>query len=258
MELRMNADITDLLKNWKYDPTSNVRKIVARDGKEKLQVRLPLGIEQYEVEGRPDGERPFSHESYLDYFDALLKKHVERHESDEGFSLDSSDCANLADEGLLYYYRYVLFFQMQDYVNTMRDTARNMRMFDFVKKHAAADADREVLEQYRPYIIRMNTMAKSLWSVKLQEYNEALRYVAEGVGAIEALEDIDNPVFAYEKNRSHKILVDLQNDIRKHKPLSTLEKLQRQLQRAVKNENYERAAELRDRIKAMKSRRKRS
>jgi len=256
--LRMEVDITDLLKNWKYDAASNVRKIVGRDGKEKLQVRLPLGIEQYEVEGRPDGERPFGHVSYLAHFSALLKEHIEKHKSDEGFTLDSDDCANLTDEGLLYYYRYVLFFQIQDYAHTIRDTARNIRMFDFVKKYAASDADREALEQYRPYIIRMSAMAKSLASVKRKAYNEALRHVAEGIAAIDALEDIDNPVFTYEKNRSRKILVDLQKDIKRHKPLSALEKLQRQLQRAVRSENYERAAELRDRIRTMKSRKKRS
>jgi hypothetical protein len=186
----------------------------------------------------------------------MLKKHIDKHNTDEGFSLSSSDCASLADEGLLYYYRYVLFFQIQDYVNTIRDTARNIRMFDFVRKYAAAEGDKEALEQYRPYIIRMNAMAKSLWSVKLQEYNEALGYLSEGIETLEGLEDIDNPVFTYEKNRSHKILVDLQKDIEKHKPLSALEKLEKQLDRAVKVENYERAAELRDRIRAMKSRKK--
>ena len=34
------------------------RKIVGEDGKEKLQVRLDLGLLQMELNGRPDGERP--------------------------------------------------------------------------------------------------------------------------------------------------------------------------------------------------------
>jgi hypothetical protein len=252
----MGQDITELLRKWEYDPSDNVRKIVAKDGKEKLQVRLPLGIEQYEVEGRPDGRRPSGHESYLDYYRELLKKHIAKHKGDTGFSLDSDACGHLTEEGILYYYRYVLFFQVQDYVNTIRDTDRNIRMFDFVKKYAASDGDRVALEQYRPYIIRMNTMAKALWSVKLREYDEALRYAAGGIEDIENLEEMDNPIFVYERNRSLKILRDLEKDIRKNKPLSAIERLERQLARAVRSENYERAAEIRDRIKAMRFRKK--
>lgn len=40
--------------------------------------------------------------------------------------------------------------------------------------------------------------------------------------------------------------------IEEHKPLSPLEKLERNLQRAIENQRFERAAELRDRIRALR------
>ena len=42
-------------------------RITLADGREVMQVRLPLGIEQYELSGRPDGHRPHDAESAFDY-----------------------------------------------------------------------------------------------------------------------------------------------------------------------------------------------
>ena len=251
-------DITDILKEWEYNPADNTRKIMGEDGLEKLQVRLPLGIEQYEVNGRPDGMRPFGKESYLDYYEEMAAQYIEKNNTDEGFGLESEDCMRLAEEGIFYYYRYVLFFQIQDYVNTIRDTERNSRLFDFVKKYAVSDADKEAMEQYQPYIIRMGSAAKALWNVKLEQFDEALRRVCEGIREIEMLGEVSNSVFVYEKKRSLSILREMEKEIRKQKPLSKLEKLQKQMARAVKRENYEKAAELRDVIRVLKSARKSS
>ena len=43
------------------------REVRARDGRNVLQIRIELGLLQLEVEGRPDGVRPHSFPTYLDY-----------------------------------------------------------------------------------------------------------------------------------------------------------------------------------------------
>ena len=43
-------DVRRLLENWPYDPDKNIRVLRGRDGRELLQVRLPLGLEQYELD----------------------------------------------------------------------------------------------------------------------------------------------------------------------------------------------------------------
>src|SRR3954449_3782421 len=66
-------DIAPVLNGWDYEAGAiNVRKITGLDGREKLQMRLDLGLLQMELTGRPDGHRPHGRESYLAYFEEQL------------------------------------------------------------------------------------------------------------------------------------------------------------------------------------------
>ena len=87
---RMDFDISHLLDQWEYQPGQVVvRRFKAKDGREKIQLRVDLGLLQMNAEGRPDGKRPFGHPSLLEYHRARLHKHVAAHDgSDEGFKLE--------------------------------------------------------------------------------------------------------------------------------------------------------------------------
>src|SRR4051812_35788006 len=66
----MRRDIDEALQSWPFDPGSGevvARQIKARDGRTVLQIRVELGLLQLEVEARPDGVRPHSFATYLDY-----------------------------------------------------------------------------------------------------------------------------------------------------------------------------------------------
>ena len=247
----MDYDISEVLKAWKYDRLNNIRKIRGNDNKEKIQIRLPLGIEQFEVDGRPDGKRPYGKESLLEYYRAKAEVYKKRRGTAEGFGLTGEDCSRLYEEGLLYYYRYVLFFQLRDYERVVRDTQRNIEYFDFVNKYAIEEEDRLTLEQYRPYIIRMNALGKGLAHVERKEYEEALKKIEEGIRAIDSLPDMENATFTYEKGRSLDLLRGMAKELVGNRPLSEKEKLQKKLQEAIEQENYERAAQLRDRIQKL-------
>ncbi len=247
----MNIDISGILDDWEYDPAKNVRKILGADGKEKLQIRLELGLLQMEIDGRPDGKRPHSKQSYMEYYESLLEKHTAEYGSDDDFKLTSEDCENLRKEGLMYYERYVIFFQIGDYARTKRDTERNLRYFDFVKKYAEDEKDILYLEQYRPYLIRMSKAAAGLLYVQQKNYDRALKEIEDGIKQINALTDIDSSTFSYEKKRSLSILQGMITEIKKKKPLSEIELLQKKLQRAIEEERFEDAAKLRDQIQKM-------
>jgi len=248
----MNPDISHILRSWEYSQ-NNIRKIVGLDGTEKLQVRLPLGIEQYEIDGRPDGKRPRGKDSLLQCYKAKLERHVKRHGTDEGFALTRSDAAKLREEGVLYYFRYVLFFQIGEYKRTIRDTQLNSERFDLIEHYAKHKSDREPLQEYRPYILRMNRAARALLSAEAGAFDQALGHLADGIRRIESLTAIDNPNFVYERNRSIHILRGMEKEIRARKPLSRAERLARQLQKAVREEDYEKAAKLRDAIRKLES-----
>ena len=62
----MDFDISPLLDHWAYKPGQVVvRKFKGKDGKEKIQLRVDLGLLQMNAEGRPDGKRPFGHNSLV-------------------------------------------------------------------------------------------------------------------------------------------------------------------------------------------------
>ena len=67
----MSQDIQRLLDDWEFEPDQlQVRFITGDDGREKIQMRIDLGLIQLELSGRPDGERPEGHESLLEFYEA--------------------------------------------------------------------------------------------------------------------------------------------------------------------------------------------
>jgi len=60
----MSFDISHILEQWDYQPGQvAVRRFNGKDGVEKIQLRLDLGVLQMNSEGRPDGKRPLANRS---------------------------------------------------------------------------------------------------------------------------------------------------------------------------------------------------
>ena len=237
-------EISDVLREWPYDPERNVRRITASDGSEKLQVRLPLGIEQYELDGRPDGRRPEGCESYLDMF-------LERFKAEGGARmLSPEECALLYEEGVLYYFRYLLCFQIGDYDRVARDTRRNLRMFDLVHELGGRDEDKVKVDQYRPYVLRMLASALAMRYAGHGDVENAVGALNNAISEIERIEHVPGATFAMEKRRSLSLLRAMVEEMREQAPSET-DQLRRRLKAAVEAEQYERAAKLRDVLRVM-------
>jgi len=244
-------DLRETLKSWPYDPENDARVSTGKDGRPILQVRTPLGIEQMEMDGRPDGIRPHGVESNLEFHLKRLEQ-VKTAGKEDDFKLDASACAELFNEGMLYYFRYVRLFQLRDWARTVRDTSRNLRVFDFVHCHAEREEDQQFLEKWRPYILRIHCSASALAELDKQNFDKALRLLADGLRKIEDLNEMDDETFAFERERSLTALQELSDQIGKARPLTKLERLEKQLHKAVDSQEFERAAELRDQIRELK------
>lgn len=246
-----SVDLRRILDGWPYDPDKDARIAHGDDGREILQVRTPVGLEQYEVDGRPDGAHPHEMDSALDYY--LRRFEQARKAGKEAqFELGPRECTELFNEGTLYYFRYVRLFQLKDWVRTTRDTARNLQLFDLVHRYARREEDQQFLEKWRPYILRVNSSAAIMLELDRHAYDQALRLAQEAIRQIEGLEEMEDESFRYERERSLTALRELAEQIQKNRPLSELEKLEHQMRRAVERQEFERAAQLRDRIRAMK------
>ena len=179
-----NLDLNDLLEGWPHEPGQvKARKILGRDGCEKIQLRIDLGLIQMELHGRPDGHRPHGFESLLHYHQA---KATTAKSGPQKYSLSESDVTALQHEGVQYYHRYLSLFQLRDFQNVVRDTERNLEMFDFVSEHSADEDSKWALEQFRPYVIMMNTRARASLELKDGHTAEAVKLIESGKEKIEA------------------------------------------------------------------------
>lgn len=251
----MDFDISQLLDHWQYQPGQViVRRFKAKDGKEKIQLRVDLGLLQMNAEGRPDGKRPFGHPSLLEYYQARLYKHVAAHDgSDEGFQLNAEDCAKLQLEALQYHHRYICLLQLEDHSAVIRDAERNLNVFDFVSKHAENEELAWSLQQFRPQLLMVLTRARGSEAVKANDYSMAIQHIEAGLEQIRAFYREHGRSEASESGPEVQSLEAWLEEIRAERPLSRREQLERALQDAVRAEDYEKAAKMRDALRNLKS-----
>jgi len=245
----MIEDIGPILQNWEYIPNDiNVRIVDGLDGRQKLQMRLDLGLLQMELDGRPDGQRPHNFDSYLSYYEDKAKRYENRKRKKK-FVLTAMDCFKLQQESIQFYHRYLGLMKLGDYARVARDTLRNLRVFDFVSQYAETEDLIWSFEQYRPYVIMMYTRAVSSMSMEKENYDEALHFIQQGMEKIEAFYEKYEDKEFNEERYELGFLKQWAEEIDGKKPLSERERLSRELERAIQLERYEQAAILRDKLK---------
>jgi len=113
----------------------------------------------------------------------------------------------------------------------------------------------EQLEKWRPYILRMNASAAGMLALEKGAHAGALKIVNAGIQRIESLDEMNDETFEFEEHRSVAALRELAAQIEQNKPVSPLEQLERQLHDAVARQDFERAAQLRDRLRELRGQR---
>ena len=251
----MNFDISHLLDQWDYSPGQPaVRKFTGRDGVEKIQLRVDLGLLQMNSEGRPDGKRPLGHASLYDYFQSKLYKHLAANKgSDAGFQLSPDDCAKLQLEAFQYHNRYNCLLQLKEYAAVVRDTERNIAVFDFVEKHAENEDMAWALQQFRPQLLMVHTRALAGESLAAHDYAAAIKQIEEGLAKIREFYRDNSRGDLPEQSSEMSYLKTWLEEISAQRPLSKRERLERALDEAVTNEDYEKAAQMRDALRNLKT-----
>jgi len=245
----MNLDLNDLLRDWPHEPGQiKARKITGSDGREKVQLRIDLGLIQMEVNGRPDGKKPFGCESLLVHHQVRAQEKEQKAEA--RYILTPEECSEMQQEGIQYYHRYISLFQLNDFSGVIRDTQRNLDMFEFITKHVERDDIVSSFSQFKPYVLMMNTRAKAAIELEREDFSAAERRILSGIEKIrDYFEKNNNPEIA-PQSPEIIFLEEWLNEIRAKRPLSKLEVMQKEMETAIAREAYERAAELRDAIKA--------
>jgi hypothetical protein len=245
----MSKDISRILKEWPYTPDGDsVRTIVGDDGRERIQRRIDIGVLQIHADGRPDGQSPRGFPSLYEYYQHEAKTY-ESDLPDRVFRLSSQDCEALQAEALIYYQRRLCFFELKDYARAALDARRNLEVFAFVKRYASEEQDILAMDQYRAFVIFHRAKAEFLGALKAKNYK----------AAVEAIEAGDSEVREFFREYGREDLIDTSEELRqlrewrkkadRLRPVSPREKLERELQKAVEREDYERAAQIRDELR---------
>jgi len=246
------ADLTESLRSWPIGgnrPT--VRMIRTASGERAVQVRLELGILQLALNGRPDGRRPHGADSLLDWHLARLEAYRRRAGSDQDMHLTSKDCDALRNEGVQVYHRYVALFALEEYEAVVRDTGRNLRMFDLCRAFGASQGDRTVLEQFRPFVVMMRARAEAAIGLAGGDARQALLAVDRALAELRTHFDDQGPMGGFEQSSEVTLLRGMRDALVPRLPASQRSELEERLRRAVDAENFELAAILRDELRAL-------
>lgn len=249
----VNFDISELLNQWPYEPGKvMVRKFQGEGGVEKIQLRLDLGLLQMNAVGRPDGKKPFGHESLLEHYETKYQRHLEQRENQEDrFTLDADDCSRLQQEAIQYHHRYICLFYLGEYDGVIRDTNRNLRAFDFARLHAESEELAWSLQQFRPQLLMMNTRAHAAKKLEANDYETAISVLEGGLNNIRSFySEFSKPELLEQSGELQSLEIVLE-EVRMQKPLTERERLQQELDEAVRQENYEKAARVRDRLRKL-------
>jgi hypothetical protein len=250
----MSQDISSIVSGWPYDSNEvRARWIQAADGSRKIQLRLDLGVYQMEIEGRPDGLRPRGVASLLDFY-LDVESRAPNHTLPAPLDFDA--CAELQQEVMQYYYRIMAFYALGVYDGVVRDSNHNLDLIDIVSEYALDDEVAWQFMQLYPYMRMMNARALAEVSMRQNRFPEAAAAVREALGDLESFfaenyepaNEDGTPVPPPPELESMK---ELLAQIDRRRPRSEAETLKEQLARAVELENYEKAAFLRDQLKAL-------
>jgi hypothetical protein len=255
----MVNDITKILEGWDYEPDEvSVRIVEGDDGQEKVQLRIDLGLLQMEISGRPDGQRPKGCCSWLDYYEQKRNEHNATNPDGVPFELGDEDCGRLWREGVQFYHRYLSLWHLRRYDLCERDTARNLRLFAFVRANAREDRNKLHFDQWRPYVTMMHTRAIATPLHRDDRNEEALAAIERGIGAIrdfleeyghaDEAEDCDELTSLVQWRE--KLLLE-KKTAAAGEPGEVIDILRGKLKAAVTSEQFEEAARLRDEIRRL-------
>ena len=191
------------------------------------------GSGRHRLRPRPGGRRPHNCESLLEYH---RKRAIRAKQKGEAYELTPEQCAELQQEGIQYYHRYLSLFQINDFEGVVRDTQRNLDLFSFVNEHTDREDFSWGMQQFRPYVLMMNTRAKA--SMFLARENLPMPWRKLSTVAKRSWIFCRNRTFRNWSSKSAEIafLDEWLDEVKAKRPLSKLEIMQREMETAIAKE----------------------
>jgi excinuclease UvrABC helicase subunit UvrB len=139
-----------------------------------------------------------------------------------------------------------------------RDTARNLRLFAFVRSHAQDERHKLQFDQWRPYVLMMHTRTVATPLLQQELYEDGLRVIEAGIEGIrEFLDEYEQSHRAEEcveltsLERWRDEILTKEERAAAARPKTAAQVLRQQLEAAIAAEEFEEAARLRDQIRKL-------
>jgi hypothetical protein len=235
-------NIDSLLRKWDFRPGEvNARLLKTRSGREVLQMRIDMGVVQMETDLRPDGQRPNGAETYYDY----LVGEVIREGG--GFRLTKEQCFESDREFIQFYQRRLCWLSLREYRRAARDADHSLAFMDFVREHSPDEEWTLSHEQYRPFVLFHRVQASALAALQDDGPETAIGEINSGLARFRDLFARYDALEQYADDELVKRLEEMRESVRQRYDVGRT--LDEQLAEAVKAENYELAAKIRDQIR---------
>lgn len=229
------------LADWPFVPGQmSVREVKGADGRPLLQLRVDMGIIQMETTGRPDGARP---EGFDTYYDFLL---AQSFAEGTDFNLDAERCLEIDREYYQYYHRRICWLMLRRYAEAVRDADHTLGFMDFCAAYSPDPQWTMLHEQYRPLVMFHRLQAKALVELERSDPREAIAVLDRGLEKLKDLYDVQSALDSFEEEETIQKLREMRSSIVNQYELGPT--LAEQLAQAIQKEQYELAAQLRDRI----------
>jgi len=240
----VNQDIDNALKGWEFKPGQMQARLVQAGGREVIQMRVDLGILQMETGPRPDGSSPHGFPTYFAYLQNQARL---ARKADKDFALSEEQCQEADREFAEFYQRRICWLALGNFNRAINDADHTLAFMDFVRDHSPSEEYTQAHEQYRGFVIFQRTQAAAALEVEKKNPEAAIDEVRAGLDRLRTFFAAFQAEEQMEDDGMVQHLRKIEKSLRGEYKIEAT--LQEQLDLAVANEEYERAAQLRDALR---------
>jgi hypothetical protein len=176
--------------------------IISATGEVRGQALLNM---EYELSGRPDGERPYEEQSFVDYYLSARGR--------KSLPLGAGDLAPLREESWQYYVRRNFAFLLEEYGQARDDAEHNLAIWDLVEQSEATEEAKWTYLRWWPWIERDRAMAHALWSLKQGRAEDAATELYRAQRSIEQYGERYGASYAREEGEGKSLCAQMREHL---------------------------------------------
>ena len=192
-EQKGSDDISRIIYDWQFDPEKDIRVINGDDNISKIQVRAYEnglhGIFQVNLDGGPDGERPYGFDFAYEYYNKVACSDVTPGQYDDGFSLDNCACKELIYEADMLGARTYLLERLEMDDKLIEDTERQINIYDLIMGYSSDETQRLYAKRSVIPVICQNTEFILRRFIGDNKFDQAVDYVKTSLEFLDELQD---------------------------------------------------------------------